>query len=393
LDSRARTETAALPLSGIRVVAIEHAVAAPLCSRHLADLGAEVIKIERPGGDFARRYNSVVLGQSAHFIWLNRGKRSVVLDLKEAGDRTILDALLERADVLVHNLGPGAIERLGLGWEALHARWPRLISCSISGYGVDGPYRDRKAYDLLLQGESAVMAVTGTEQQSAQVGIPVADIGGGMYALAAILAALHERERTGEGRFIDISMLECLAEWMAMPVYHQIYEGRPPPRSGMRHATIVPYGPFRAADGAWVNVAVQNEGQWERLCGLVLRQPELATDARFRTNEERLRHRTELEPIVEAAFAGLGSGELIRLLEAADVPYGSVNSVGELVAHPQLRARERWLDTETPAGLVRALTHPFNIRGMPRRPAAVPAIDEHGEEVRRESAPSPQRAT
>lgn len=398
LDFRARTEhrapeTAGLPLSGIRVVALEHAVAAPLCSRHLGDLGADVVKVERPGGDFARRYNSVVRGQSAHFVWLNRGKRSIVLDLKAESDRAVLEALLERADVLLHNLGPGAVERLGFGWERIHARWPRLISCAISGYGADGPYRDRKAYDLLLQGESGVMSVTGTEHEAAQVGIPVADIGGAMYALAAILAALYERERTGEGRLIETAMFDCLAEWMVMPAYHLMYGGRAPARAGMRHSTIVPYGPFRAADGTWVNVAVQNEGQWERLCAVVLRRPELANDPRFAVNELRLRHRVELELLVEEILGKLSAAALVERLEAADVPYGAVNSVAKLIEHSQLIARDRWAEVETPSGAVRALAHPMNLDGMPQRFGAVPALDEHGVEIRQEIARAAGRAS
>src|ERR1700694_1922190 len=233
-----------LPLEGLRVVALEQAVAGPLCTRHLADLGADVVKIERPdGGDFARHYDSFVDGQSAHFVWLNRGKRSVALDLKETVQREVLSALLGRSDVLVHNFGPGALDRLGLGWEPLHATYPRLISCAISGFGQDGPYRDRKAYDLLLQGESGIMAVTGTPEQPAKIGISVGDISAGLYAFAAILAALHQRARTGEGSFIDISMLECLAEWVMPYIYQQLYTGQPPRRPGMRHATIVPYWP------------------------------------------------------------------------------------------------------------------------------------------------------
>lgn len=373
----------ALPLEGIRVIALEQAVAAPLCTRHLADLGADVIKVERPEGDFARRYDSVVRGQSAYFVWLNRGKRSVALDLSRADDRATCDDLLATADVFVHNLGPGAVERLGLGWDRVHARWPRLVSVSISGYGTDGPYRDRKAYDLLVQGESGVVWVTGSPEQPAKVGISIADISGGMYALASTLAALRLRDRDGEGRRVDVSLFDALAEWMMAPAYHQIYAGEAPPRMGMRHNTIAPYGPYRCSDG-YVNVAVQNEKQWAALCELVLERPELSGDERFRTNEARVRGRIELEAIVEEIFAGHTRAEIEGKLAAADVPFGALNTVADLVAHPQLASRGRWVEVETPGGSVRALRPPFAIGGAEPRMAAVPALDEHGDAIRRE---------
>lgn len=374
------------PLAGLRVVALEQAVAAPLCTRHLADLGADVVKIERPdGGDFARRYDTAANGLSSYFVWLNRGKRSFVLDLKTAADRATLDALLERADVFVHNLGPGAVERLGLGWSALHLRWPRLIGCAISGYGLDGPYRDRKAFDLLLQGESGLIAVTGTPEQPAKVGISIADISAGMYAFSAILAALYERERTDEGRQIDIAMLECLAEWLMSPTYFQMYGGKAPERAGARHNTIVPYGPYRAADG-WVNLAVQNEGQWQRFGALILGRPELVDDARFQTNENRVRNRVELEATIDAVLGSLARSEVVERLERADIPYGSLNDLADLVAHPQLAARDRWIEVDSPNGVLRALAHPLNLVGMPRRRGTVPALGEHTEEIRGELA-------
>jgi crotonobetainyl-CoA:carnitine CoA-transferase CaiB-like acyl-CoA transferase len=372
------------PLAGIQVVALEQAVAAPLCTRHLADLGADVVKVERPdGGDFARHYDSVVQGQSAYFVWLNRGKRSAALNVKAPADRALLDALLARADVFVHNLGPGAVERLGLGWETLHARWPRLISCAISGYGPDGPYRDRKAFDLLLQGESGVISVTGTPEAPAKPGISIADICAGMYSFSAVLAALYERERTGQGTLIEISMLECLAEWMMPPVYHQLYGGTPPPRTGMRHNLIVPYGPYRAGDG-WVNLAVQNEGQWRRLCAVVLRRPELADHPRYCTNELRVQHRDSLEPLIEEILAADTRASALARLEEADVPYGALNDVADLIAHPQLAARDRWYDVPSPAGPIRAFRPPFNLRGLPQPAGGVPAIGEHTEALRRE---------
>jgi itaconate CoA-transferase len=372
------------PLEGVRVVALEQAVAAPLCTQHLADLGADVVKIERPeGGDFARRYDFAVNGESAHFVWLNRGKRSIVLDVKLPADRQVLDALLARADVFVHNLGPGAVERLGYGWETLHAAWPRLISCAISGYGQTGPYRDRKAYDLLLQGESGVIAVTGTPDAPAKIGVSVGDISAGLYAFSSILAALYDRERTGLGRFVDISMFECLVEWVMPAAYHQIYLGQAPARAGMHHSTIVPYGPYRTGDG-WVNFAVQNEGQWERLCQIVLRRPELIDDPRFARTDLRLRNRTVLEPLIEEILSTDTRAAVLERLDRADVPYGALNELADVVAHPQLAARNRWLEVDSPHGPLKALAHPLNLSGLPQQPGAVPALGQHTEEIRRE---------
>lgn len=367
-----------LPLDGVRVVALEQAVAAPLCTRHLADLGADVVKVERPEGDFARRYDSVVHGQSAYFVWLNRGKRSIALDV--TAERATFDALLGTADVFVHNLGPGAVDRLGYGWERLHARWPRLISVGISGFGAEGPYRERKSYDLLVQSESGVISVTGTEEQPVKVGISIADISGGMYALASTLAALRQRDRDGEGRRVEISLFDCLAEWMGSPLYTQLYTGAPPPRTGMRHSTIAPYGPYRCADGE-VTLAVQNERQWSALCDVVLDRPGLAADARFATNELRSRHRRELEAIIEEVFAGATRADVEAKLEAADVPFARLGTVADLAAHPQLASR--WTEVGSPGGPIRALRPPF---GMEARMAAVPALDEHGSAIRRELA-------
>lgn len=373
-----------LPLEGIRVVALEQAVAGPLCSRHLADLGADVVKVERPeGGDLARRYDSVVQGQSTYFVWLNRGKRSIALDLATAPDLAVLEALLARADVLVHNFGPGAIERLGLGWERLHTRWPRLISCGISGYGPDGPYRDRKAFDLLVQAEAGLTDVTGTPESPAKVGISIADIGAGVYATASILAALRLRDADGEGRRIDVSLFDCLAEWMTIPAYHELYSGRPLPRTGLRHSNIVPYGPYRCADGEVV-LAVQNEGQWERLCAVVLERPALSADPRFRTNEQRTAARGVLEPLVEEALRPLRRALVEERLRVADVPYATRSTVADLLVHPQLDARSRWASAATPGGRVRAIVPPFNIAGSPSPIGDVPALDAHGAEIRGE---------
>ncbi|MDQ2923493.1 MAG: CoA transferase [Candidatus Dormibacteraeota bacterium] len=369
-------------LSDVRIVALEQAVSAPLCTRHLADLGADVIKLERPGvGDFARGYDSVVDGQSAHFVWLNRGKRSVELDLGTPAGAEIMSALLGRADVFVHNLGPGAVDRLGFGWERTHARWPSLISCAISGYGPDGPYSERKAFDLLLQGEAGVLAVTGTADEPAKVGVSIADICSGMYALSAIIAALYDRQRTKEGRQIEISMFDSLVEWMSVPVYYQLYTGQAPLREGMRHSVIAPYGPFRARGGGLVNLAVQNEAQWRRLCEQVLELPELVSDPRFAGNELRVRNRLELEPLIEGVLLRWTSSETEKRLAAADIPYGHVNTVAELVDHPQLAARHRWLEVDGETGPIRALAHPFNIVGLVQARGAVPRLGEHTSEV------------
>jgi crotonobetainyl-CoA:carnitine CoA-transferase CaiB-like acyl-CoA transferase len=363
-------------------VALEQAVSAPLCTRHLADLGADVIKIERPpDGDFARRYDSVVHGESAHFVWLNRGKRSVELDLGTPAGIKVMAALLSKASVFVHNLGPGSVDRLGFGWQEIHSSWPSLISCGISGYGSDGPYSERKALDLLVQGEAGVLAVTGTADRPAKVGVSIADVCSGMYALSAILAALYDRHSTGDGRQIEISMFESLVEWMAVPIYYQIYSGQAPLREGMRHSTIAPYGPFRAADGGLVNLAVQNEAQWSRLCELVLVRPDLSTDSRFVSNELRVRNRLELEPVIESILSRWRSSEIEAKLAAADVPYGHVNTVAELVDHRQLAARRRWLEVDGETGPIRALAHPFNVTGLSQARGAVPRLGEPTAEV------------
>ncbi|HEY5086935.1 MAG TPA: CaiB/BaiF CoA-transferase family protein [Gemmatimonadaceae bacterium] len=378
-----RPEPRAAPLRGIRVVALEQAVAGPLCTRHLVDLGADVIKIERPGGgDFSRSYDSVVHGESAYFVWLNRGKRSVVLDLKSANDRVVVDSLLESADVLVSNLGPGALERLGLGWDAVHAQWPQLISCTITGYGTEGPLRNRKAFDLLVQGEAALFAITGAPEQPAKVGLPIADISGGMYALSGVLAALFQRESTGLGTRIDIAMLDCIAEWMTPILYHREYTGKEPERSGVMHATICPYGPYRVGGGqATVNIAVQNQRQWRAFCTFVLERPDLVDDDRFRSNEARVRHRDELEILIDEFLAAVPLTAVLASLDRADIPWAEVNDVGALLDHPQLRARARWTQVDTPSGLASALRSPLDARDSNVSTLAVPALGEHTSEV------------
>ncbi|MGH9102243.1 MAG: CaiB/BaiF CoA transferase family protein [Acidimicrobiales bacterium] len=336
-------------LEGLRVVAVEQAVAAPLCSRHLAELGADVVKVERLDGDFARGYDTMVSGQATHFVWLNAGKRSVALDLKAPQGREALARLLERADVLVSNLGPGSIERL-VDLGALEAANPGLVRCAITGYGAEGPYAGRKSYDLLVQGEAGVTMSTGTTGSPAKCGVSLADLAGGLYAFSAVLAALVERERTGRGASLDISLLDCLAEWMMPLLLAQRYGGRTPPPAGTRHATITPYGPFQAADGAVVNIAVQNDGQWRALCAEVLDSPGLAEVPAYRTNEGRLAERDAVEASVAAAVGRLDSATLRDRLDAASVPWGDLNDVAQVVTHPQLTERGRWRPVRLPGG-------------------------------------------
>ena len=370
-----------LPLEGLRVVALEQAVAAPFCSRQLADLGADVIKIERPGeGDLARGYDGALDGVSAYFAWLNRGKRSVVLDLKSKEGLEALEALLGGADIFVHNLVPGAVERLGFGWEEVRERFPRLIWVSISGYGLDGPYARKKAYDLLIQAESGVISLTGTPDSAAKVGVSVADIASGLYGHASILAALLTRGRTGRGERIEISMLECLSEWMMPPMYTYIGQGRTPGRAGLRHNMIVPYGAYACNDGQ-VMFAVQNEREWSSFCTGVLELPALATDARYDSNESRLANRAPLEAEIERVLCGLSRAQVIERLERSDIASASVNTVPDVVDHPQLKARERWTEVQTPAGTIPALLPPHNLLGTPPRMGRVPALGEHTAEV------------
>lgn len=365
------------PLVDVRVVSIEHAVAAPLCSRHLADLGADVIKVEHPeGGDFARSYDAAVLGQSAYFVWANRNKRSVALDLKSEAGRTTLGRLLDTADVLLHNLSPGAMDRLGLDPQTVRHRWPRLVNCSISGYGTTGPDKDRKALDLLIQGESGLLSVTGTPAEPCKVGISVADMCAAMYALSGILAALRARERTDLGDYIDISMLESMVDWMGAPLYLQMYRNSAPARNGARHNMIAPYGPYVTGDGAVVNIAVQTREQWESLCRVVLERPELTTDERFRANDRRVAHREQLDLILEEVFAGHTGPSALELLGQADIPCGAVRTLEDVVDHVQLAARDRWTTVSTPNGPVRALESPFNLRGVPRGGGRVPGLGQ-----------------
>jgi crotonobetainyl-CoA:carnitine CoA-transferase CaiB-like acyl-CoA transferase len=368
------------PLEGVLVVALEQAIAAPFATSRLADAGARVIKVERREGDFAREYDRVLDGESAFFVWLNRGKESLVLDIKDADDQDLLARLLEQADVFVQNLVPGALQRIGLDPKDLRTRYPRLICCSISGFGPDGPYRDMKAYDMLVQGETGLASITGTPDAPGRVGVSICDIASGMYAQTAILEALFERERTGQGQLIDISMFDALADWMTVPLLYQENTGKPPARTGMHHAIIAPYGAFDVGDGTQVIIAVQNPREWSRFCETVLLQPEIAADRRFVDNEARVANMVELRAIVEAAFAALTRTEVVERLRTAKIAYGSLNTVADLAAHPQLR-RAR----------IGAQLGPVDLVATPiRRDQAahglgnVPKLGEHSERIREE---------
>jgi itaconate CoA-transferase len=366
------------PLDGITVVALEQVIAGPFATRQLAELGARVIKIERPGGgDPARSYDRTVKGLSSHFVWTNRSKESLALDLKHARAQEVLMRLVERADVFLQNLAPGAVERLGLGAESLRKKHPRLIWCGISGYGPAGPYARKKAYDLLVQCEAGLLSVTGSADAPAKAGIPVADIAAGMYAFSAVLAALIRRGRTGEGATLEITMFEALGEWMGFPAYFTGYGGEPPPRSGAHHATIVPYGPFKAGDGGTVFLSVQNEREFARFCDQVLQNGALARDPRFASSPARQQNRHALHAEIDRAFGALSSADLVRRLEQADIANARLNTMEEFWRHPQLRARGRWHEVGSPAGDITMLKPPFNLDGMEPRMDPIPALGEH----------------
>jgi itaconate CoA-transferase len=370
------------PLEGITVVALEHAIAAPFCSRQLADQGARVIKIERPGtGDFARGYDTRVRGLASHFVWTNRTKESLSLDLKHPKAEGIMQQLLAQADVLVQNLAPGASARMGLSFEALHEAFPRLIVCDISGYGDSGPYRDKKAYDLLIQSEAGFLSITGTPDTPSKAGCSIADISAGMYAYSNVLTALIQRGKTGLGRRIDVSMLECMAEWMGYPLYYTLDGAPPPPRAGASHATIFPYGPFATGDGKSVMLGLQNEREWQVFCQTVLLQPELAADARFVTNGLRASQRAELQSIIEAAFAKLTATQVVERLEQAQIANAQVNALADVWAHPQLQARERWIEVNSPSGLLPALLPPGASDVSHVRMDAVPELGQHTQAI------------
>jgi itaconate CoA-transferase len=366
------------PLDGVTVVALEHAVAAPFATRQLADLGARVIKIERPGeGDFARSYDTTVLGQSSYFVWLNRGKESLTLDLKQAEGRAVLDALLAGADVLIQNLAPGAAARMGLGFESLHALHPRLIVCGISGFGDGGPHSEKKAYDLLIQASAGLIGLTGTPEHPSRAGASIADIAAGMYAYSGILAALLQRARTGAGMRLEVSMLEAMTEWVSNSLYFAHYGGVQPSRQDATHPSVAPYGPHRTGDGGSVIFGLQNSREWARFCEGVLARPDLIDDPRFSDNPRRVANRGELTALIEARFAPMTLAEVEALLDGAGIANAPINSMADVWAHPQLAARDRWRTVMTPAGPIAALRPPATLSGAPPVMGDVPAVGAH----------------
>jgi crotonobetainyl-CoA:carnitine CoA-transferase CaiB-like acyl-CoA transferase len=373
------------PFDQLTVVSLEQAVAAPFATRQLADLGARVIKIERPGtGDFARAYDTTVNGLSSYFVWLNRSKESLTLDVKRPGGAEILGKLLARADVFVQNVGPGAADRLGTAPAGLRARYPRLIVCSVSGYGTSGPYASRKAYDLLVQSEVGLLSLTGFEDAPAKVGISVADIAAGMYAYSGVLAALLARASTGNGSTVDVSLFDALAEWMGAPAAYAAYGGSAPPRTGPHHASIAPYGPVTTRDNEAIYIAIQNPGEWTRFCADVLGRPRVATDERFATNPLRVENRRALDTVIESIVERLTSAELIWRLDKAGIAYARMNSMTEFLTHPQLESRGRWHQVGTPAGPIRALAPPVSINNEDPRMGPIPALGAHTDAILRE---------
>jgi itaconate CoA-transferase len=371
-----------LPLEGITVVSLEQAVAAPFATRQLADLGARVIKVERPGvGDFARSYDETVMGLSSHFVWLNRSKESLTLDLRQDEAKEILRRLVARSDVFVQNLAPGSAGRLGFGAEELRAEHPPLVYCSISGYGQGGPYTHKKAYDLLVQCEVGLVSITGTPQSPSKVGIPAADIAAGMYAYSGILSALFRRERTGEGATLEVSMLEALGEWMGFPAYFAGYGGEEPPRSGAAHAAIAPYGPFECEDGEIVFLGIQNEREWKIFCEEVLGREGMAEEKRFEKNSRRVENREELHAEIEEVFCSLSSERVIERLEGAGVANARMRTVGQFIDHPQLEARERWREFGSPVGSLRGLLPPATLEGVEPVMDPIPEVGEHNEKI------------
>jgi itaconate CoA-transferase len=371
-----------LPLHGLTVVSLEQAVAAPFATRQLADLGARVIKIERPGdGDFARAYDANVRGLSSHFVWLNRTKQSLTLDLKRPEAATVLAKLFERADVFVQNVAPGASARLGTAAADLRRRYPRLIVCDVTGFGSSGPYAAKKAYDLLVQAEVGVVSVTGTEDAPSKVGISIADVAAGMYAYSGILSALIARAQTGAGTTLEVSLFDALSEWMGAAMYYTAYGGTPPPRSGAHHATIAPYGPFRTREGDTIFIAVQNAREWSRFCAIVLGWPELERDDRFATNTLRVANRTALHHAIESTLGTLGAADLVARLDAASIAHARMNSVAEYVDHPQLAERDCWREIGSPAGVLRALLPPVRMDGFSPVLGPVPALGQHTDAI------------
>ena len=373
------------PLDHITVVSLEHAIAAPFCTRQLADLGARVIKVERPGvGDFARAYDQRARGASSHFVWVNRSKESLALDLKDPHDLAVLQQLIAKSDVLVQNLAPGATARMGLDAATLRAQHPRLIVCDISGYGNDGPYRDKKAYDLLIQSEAGFLSITGTPEHPSKSGNSIADIAAGMYAYTNILSALIQRDKTGEGSHIDVSMLEALGEWMGFPMYYAMDNASPPSRNAAAHATIYPYGPFAAGDGGTVMLGLQNEREWVNFCASVLQQPELAQDPRFDSNAKRNQNRDALEALILAAFAQLTTAQVMARLDAAPIANARMNTMADLWAHPQLKARHRWTTVGSPVGDLPALLPPGQQTAFDYRMDPIPQVGQHTDAILKE---------
>ena len=370
-----------LPLEGITVISVEQAVAAPFATRQLADLGARVIKIERPGaGDFARGYDAAARGLSSHFVWLNRSKESLTLDLKRAEAKTVLRRLLAKADVFVQNLAPGATERLGFGARELRAKYPRLIVCDLSGYGSSGPYRDKKAYDMLVQAETGLISITGTPETPCKTGISAADIACGMYAYSGILTALLVRAKTGEGVALETSLLDSLGEWMSYPAYYSM-SGAAPPRSGANHAVIAPYGPVESGDGKVLYIGLQNEREWKRFCEVVLENPALAADPRFDSNAKRVQNRPQLDVAMKQVFEKLTAAEIIARLEAAQIANARMNTVQEFVEHPQLKARGRWTQVDTSAGPMPALLPPVTMEGVETVMEEVPELGQQTDAI------------
>ncbi len=369
-----------LPLEDILVVSLEQAVAAPYCSSRLADAGARVIKVERPDGDFARGYDRVAKGQSAYFVWLNRGKESIALDIKDPDDAVLLHRIVEKADVYIQNLSPGAAARAGFGSDEMRAANPKLITCDISGYGEDGPYRDMRAYDLLVQAESGLAAITGTPDGPGRVGVSVCDIACGMAAHAAILEALIHRERTGEARAIKSSLFDGMADWMTVPYLHEVYGGRAPEREGLHHPSIAPYGAYASEDSRQVVFAIQNQREWRRLCETVLENAGLADDPHFHDNVARVDNRAKLDAAIDAVFSKLSREEIVARLDAAQIAYGNVSSVADFAAHPQLHK----MTVETPEGPLDMVAPPARVVGTEPSARPVPALDSHGGAIRAE---------
>ena len=368
------------PLAGTLVIALEQAVAVPFATRQLADLGARVIKVERPGsGDFARSYDTTVRGLSSHFVWLNRAKESLTLDLKRPEAQLVLARLLERADIFVQNLAPGAADRLDLGTETLRRKYPRLITCSLTGYGSSGPYASKKTYDLLVQGEVGLLSITGTEDTPSKVGLSIADVAGGMYAYSGILAALVQRGRTGEGTALEVSLFDALGEWMGYPMYYTM-GGSPPPRTGASHATIAPYGPYETKDES-VIFGIHNIREWSAFCSIVLERPELSEDPRFQTNKLRVEHRRVMDSVILDVFRRLTAAEVIQRLDRAGIANARINSVSQFIHHPQLAARNLWREVDSPVGRVAALIPPVRMDGVDPIMGAIPELGQHTESI------------